>query len=73
MISRWVTDEAALKADGTQRNKNKRNNKIIKMKKKFKIKYFIKCCSFIILFGILTIWEWIYKIKFDYFIRIIIN
>ena len=61
MISRWVTDEAAMEADGTQGNKNKRNNKNFKMKKKFKIRYFIKCCSFIILFVTLTIWEWILK------------
>ena len=59
MISRWVTDEPAFEADGTQGNQNKRNKKI-KMKKKFKIRYFIKCCSFIILFVSLSIWEWIY-------------
>ena len=27
MISRWVTDESAMEADGTQGNKNKRDNK----------------------------------------------
>ena len=60
MISRRVTDEPALEADGTQGNQNNRDKKF-EMKKKFKIRYFIKCCSFIILFVTLTIWEWIYS------------
>ena len=30
MISRWVTDEPALEADGTQGNQNNRDKKILK-------------------------------------------